>query len=161
MRTAEPCVDSVKSVGSELASTHVTPTADEYTVQRLEVRGGPGMSSRRKHVTQDALANNDLPEAHERIMCVVSLRGSNLVEVRGITWTRVGERGAAIARALHGTGARYTRTGWLERGVRRVSRWRRDGRRLSGGERRECRRSCRTPPPRSCASQTNSTRCCG
>ena len=40
------------------------------------------MSSRRKHVTQDALTSQELPAEHERILCVVSLRGSNIVEVR-------------------------------------------------------------------------------
>jgi hypothetical protein len=40
------------------------------------------MSSRRKHVTQDALTSHELPQEHERILCVVSLRGSNIVEVR-------------------------------------------------------------------------------
>ena len=40
------------------------------------------MSHRRKHVLQEALAELKLPEADERILRVLSLRGSNIVEVR-------------------------------------------------------------------------------
>mmetsp|Transcript_3392 Transcript_3392/g.5795 ORF Transcript_3392/g.5795 Transcript_3392/m.5795 type:complete len:172 (+) Transcript_3392:271-786(+) len=38
------------------------------------------MSHRRKHVLQEALAELKLPEADERILRVLSLRGSNIVE---------------------------------------------------------------------------------